>query len=136
MKMFVTATFKTDENKQDIELLCSVVRGAGYEDFCFIRDIERYKKIFSDDHQLMDRAKLELLKCDALLIDVTLGAGGGRAIEAGMAFAHDKPVIVIAQTGTSISVPITGIASTIIEYADIDDVLEPLRRFRSSTTAS
>jgi len=75
----------------------------------------------------MNQAKAELLKCDALLIDVTDAPSGGRVIEAGMAFAHDKMVIVIAKRGTAIGVPIAGIATATIEYDDIDDILEPLR---------
>jgi nucleoside 2-deoxyribosyltransferase len=130
MKLFITAPFKGDENKPDIEKLCSIVHEAGFEDFCFIRDIEKYQRdVFKDSPELMIRACEELLKCDALLIDVSDNPAGGRAIEAGMAFGNNKPVIVIAKRGTKIGVPMSGIASVIIEYEAIEDILEPLKRF-------
>jgi len=89
MKLFITARFKGDENKPDIEKLCGIVRKAGFEDFCFIRDVEKYQRsVFKDSHKLMNRAREALLQCDALLIDVSDNPGGGRAIEAGVAFGN------------------------------------------------
>jgi nucleoside 2-deoxyribosyltransferase len=131
MKLFVTARFKGDENIADIERLCRIARNAGFDDFCFIRDIEKYQRgVFSDSHELMARAREELLKCDALLIDVTDSPGGGRVIEAGIAFGHNKPVIIIAKRGTKVGVPMSGIAAVIIEYDEIDDIAAPLREFK------
>jgi hypothetical protein len=43
-----------------------------------------------------------------------------------MAFAHNEQVIIIAKHGTKIGVPMSGIASVIIEYKIIDDILKPL----------
>jgi nucleoside 2-deoxyribosyltransferase len=129
MKMFVTATFKSEENKADIEKLCAIVRAAGFEDFSFIRDIEKYQRgIFANAQELMQHARAELLKCDALLIDVSdAPRGGGRVIEVGMAFGHNKKVVVIAKRGTPISVPMSGVAHAVIEYDSIEDIEEPLR---------
>jgi hypothetical protein len=130
MKLFITARFKGDENKADIEKLCEIVHDAGFDDFCFIRDVEKYQRgVFSSPHELMDRAREELLKCDALLIDVSDSPSGGRIIEAGIAFGHKKLVMIIAKRGTEISVPIIGITtSNIIEYDQIDDIRDPLRQ--------
>lgn len=131
MKVFITARFKGDENRDGIEKLCGIVRKAGFEDFCFIRDIEKYQRgFFSDPHELMSRARKELLGCDALLIDVSDNPGGGRMIEAGIAFGHGKYVIVIAKQGTQVGVPISGIAEVIIEYKKIEDVSDALSQFR------
>lgn len=126
----MTARFKSDENKADIEKLCEIARKAGFDDFCFIRDIEKYQRgVFSSAHELMVRAREELLKCDALLIDLSDNPGGGRVIEAGIAFGHGKPVIVIAKRGTKIGVPMTGIATLVIEYEDIEDIRDHLKEF-------
>jgi nucleoside 2-deoxyribosyltransferase len=130
MKLFVTAKFKGSENKADIEKLCSIARAIGFDEFCFIRDIEKYQHgVFPDSHELMARAREELLKCDALLIDVSDNPGGGRVIEAGMAFGNNKPVVVISKRGTQIGVPMSGIASIVIEYDKIEDIVEPLKQF-------
>lgn len=127
MKLYITAKFNGDENRADIEQLCSIAREAGFDDFCFIRDVEKFQRgVFSDPHELMGRALEELLRCDALLIDVTDNPSGGRIIEAGIAFAHNKRVIVIAKRGTEIKVPIVGIADGIIEYGKITDIAGPL----------
>jgi nucleoside 2-deoxyribosyltransferase len=129
MKLFITAKFKGDENKPDIEKVCGITRDAGFDDFCFIRDVEKYQiGVFPNPHDLMDRAREELLKCDALLIDVTDSPSGGRIIEAGMAFGCGKKVIVITKKGSEIKVPVLGIANHVIEYDDIEDILEPLQQ--------
>jgi nucleoside 2-deoxyribosyltransferase len=130
MKLFVTAKFKGDENKADIEKLCSIVRAAGFNEVCFVRDVEKYQHgVFANSQKLMTRAREELLKCDALLIDVSDNPGGGRVIEAGIAFGNNKPVILIAKRGTKIGVPMSGIASTVIEYDEIENIVGPLKQF-------
>jgi len=53
MKIFITAPFRNGENKAEIETLCRLVNEAGFEDFCFIRDVENYKKAFTDPKELM-----------------------------------------------------------------------------------
>jgi nucleoside 2-deoxyribosyltransferase len=128
MKLFITASFKGNENKQEIEHICNIAKEVGFEDFCFIRDIENYQKTFSDGKKLMQRAKEEIAKSDALLIDLT-NKPTGRAIEAGIAFALDKKIIIIAQKGTAMKETATGIADLVIEYSLIDDIIPPLREW-------
>jgi len=125
MKLFITASFKGDENKQEIEYLCNLTKEAGFEDFCFIRDIENYQKTFSDAKKLMQTSKEEIAKSDALLIDLT-NKPTGRAIEAGIAFALNKKIIIIAQKGTAMKETATGIADLVIEYSLIADIIPPL----------
>ena len=130
MKLFITASFKGDENKQEIERICGLTKEAGFEDFCFIRDIENYQKTFSDGKKLMQRAKEEIGKSDALLIDLT-NKPTGRAIEAGIAFALNKKIIIIAQKGTTMKETATGIADLVIEYSLIADIVPPLAEWLS-----
>ena len=85
-KMYITASFKDGENKEEIEKVCGLVKQAGFEDFCFIRNIENYQKMFNDPKELMKRAKGEIEKSDYLLIDLT-NKPTGRAYEAGIAYA-------------------------------------------------
>jgi len=63
----------------------------------------------------MHRAKQEIAKSDALLIDVT-DKPTGRAIEAGIAYALGKKIILIMKKGTKIKDTSRGIANVIIEY--------------------
>jgi nucleoside 2-deoxyribosyltransferase len=126
-RVFITASFKNGENREEIGQLCSVVREAGFDDFCFIRDVENYQKVFNDPQELMRRTTEEIQKSDFLLIDLT-EKPTGRAVEAGIAYALDKGVIVIAQKGTQIKDTTRGIASAVIEYERIEGIIPELRK--------
>ncbi len=115
MKIFITASYKEGKNKNEIEHLCSLVNKSGFKDFCFIRDIENYQKIFDNPKELMEKAKSEIAKSDVLLIDMT-HKPTGRAIEAGIAFAQNKKIITIMKKGTKIKDTTKGISDAIIEY--------------------
>jgi len=121
MKVFITASFKEGENEKEIEYLCFLVRESGFQDFCFVRDVENYH----DSKKLMNRSKKEIEECDILLIDMT-DKPTGRAIEAGIAFAQNKKIISIMKNGTKIKDATRGISDAIIEYEDIKDIVKPL----------
>lgn len=124
-RIFITVSFQEGKNKDEIENLCMLVRSAGFEDFCFIRDVENYQKVFNDPSELMNRAKKEIRKSECLLIDMT-NKPTGRAIEAGIAYTMGKKVIVIMKKGTQIKDTTRGISATVIEYGKIDEIVEPL----------
>lgn len=128
MKLFITAHFKNGENKTEIEYLCNLAKQAGFEDFCFIRDVENYEKVFDNPEDLMARAKEEIKLCDALLIDLS-DKSTGRAIEAGMAFAMDKKIIIIAKHGTLLKDTAKGIADMVILYNNIDEIVPELKKW-------
>ncbi len=119
MRIFITASF--GDSKENVEKLCSVIKSAGFEDFCFTRDVENYQKMFDDPKELMRRAKEEIEKSDVLLIDMT-DKPTGRAIEAGIAYALGKKIIVIMKKGTKIKDTARGIADEVIEYQNIGDI--------------
>ncbi|HEY4480140.1 MAG TPA: nucleoside 2-deoxyribosyltransferase [Candidatus Paceibacterota bacterium] len=123
MKVFITTSF--GDTRENVEHLCSLVKNAGFEDFCFIRDVENYQKVFDNPKDLMARSLEEIKKCDALLIDMT-DKPTGRAFEAGMAYALGKKIIVVMKRGTEIKETTQGIANVIIEYKNIEEVTEKL----------
>lgn len=127
MKVFITASFKNGENKAEIEQLCAIVKNAGFEDFCFIRDIENYKKVFNDSKELMERARTEILNCDVLLFDAT-EKSTGRAIEVGIAYANKKKIIVIMKEGAKIKDTLRGVADSVITYKVIEDIQDGLKQ--------
>jgi len=134
MKLFITASFLGEANKSEIEQLCAVVRGAGFEDFCFVRDVEGYVKTFSDPQKLMQCAAEEVKKCDGLLLDVS-EKSTGRTLEAGIAFGAGKKVLLIAKSGTIVKDTLLGIASVpVIYYDSITDILPKLIQARLTTT--
>lgn len=124
-RMFITASFQGNENRREIENLCSMVKKAGFIDFCFVRDVEHYKKVFNSPKDLMQRAKEEIEKSDCLLIDMT-DKPTGRAIVAGIAYALGKEIIVIMKKGTRIKDTTRGIATATFEYEKIEDIKGPL----------
>lgn len=124
-RIYITVSFQEGKNKDEIENLCTLVKSAGFEDFCFIRDVENYQKVFNDPSELMNRAKKEIRKSECLLVDMT-NKPTGRAIEAGIAYTMGKKVIVIMKKGTQIKDTTRGISTTVIEYDKIDEIVEPL----------
>lgn len=125
-KIYITTSFQNTENKDEIEYLCNLIRKSGFEDFCFVKDVEHYQRIFDNPKELMNRAFEEIKQSDYLLIDMT-DKPTGRAIEAGMAYALGKKVIVIMKKGTVIKDTTRGIASKIIEYENIEDIVPMLK---------
>ena len=124
--MFITASFQGSDNKKEIEQLCFLVKEAGFDDFCFIRDVEHYQHVFDDPKDLMRRAFEEIKNSDWLLIDMT-DKPTGRAIESGIAFALNKKIVVIMKKGTIIKDTVIGISEKIIEYENINDILPKLK---------
>lgn len=105
-----------------------MVKEAGFDDFCFIRDVENYQKMFHDPRELMSRAKSEVLNCDALLIDLsTLSIG--RSLEAGIAFGAGKKIIILINKGVQLRDTAKGVADKIIKYVDLIDIVKPLKEF-------
>jgi 2'-deoxynucleoside 5'-phosphate N-hydrolase len=127
MKLYVTARFAYGENRAEIERLCDVVRQAGFDDFCFIRDVENYQKVFSDPQELWQRALAEIEQCDALIIDVSDNPTGGRVVEAGIAYALRQPIIVLVQNGVEHKQFFDGIATRVITYDTIEDIVPILK---------
>jgi nucleoside 2-deoxyribosyltransferase len=125
-RMFITASFKGAKNRSEIEYLCLLVRQSGFEDFCFIRDVENYQHTFDDPKELMKKAFEEIQKSDWLLIDMT-DKPTGRAIEVGMAFALNKKIVIIMKKGTKIKDTVSGISQAIIEYDKVDEIVSGLK---------
>jgi nucleoside 2-deoxyribosyltransferase len=130
MKIYITAPFKGSDNKTEIEKMCEIVKESGFKDFCFIRDVENYKKVFHNAYELMQRAKKEIEKCDALLIDFD-GPASGRMIELGIAYALNKKVILITKKGTAVKETVSGVTNNIIEYENLKDIIKPMSKLLS-----
>ena len=128
MKIYITARFKGLKNKADIEALCMAVRQAGHQDYCFIRDVEHYQKIFNTPKEVWDRTKLELKTCDALLIDISDNPSGGRVVEVGMAFARDMPIYVAVRLGIKYKPVYDGTATKVITYSALADITADLQQ--------
>lgn len=130
-RLFITFSYQGDRNRPEIERLCALVRQAGFADFCFVRDVEDYQPVFDDPAVLMQRALQEIEASDYLLLDLSArpdGAPTGRLYEAGIAYALGVKVIVIARRGIPLKDTTRGIAAAVIEYDQLEDIVEPLSR--------
>jgi len=54
--LYITATYKGTDNRAKIERLCMLVAQAGWEAFCFVRDVEGWEHVFDDPRELMARS--------------------------------------------------------------------------------
>lgn len=131
MKVYVAASHKGTEYKQQIEELCTAVRKAGLVDFCFNRDVLRYRNAISDPKEMWSQVRDEIGACDALLVDVSGHPTSGRLVEMGIAYSLRKPVIVIERKGTHHKELFYGISSEIIKYSDYEDLAKQLKKFDS-----
>jgi hypothetical protein len=118
MKIYITSRFAGDQNRDEIEQLCAAVRSAGLVDFSFVRDVERYQKIFPDPQELWRRTKEELSRCDALLIDVSDNP-----------YALGLPIFVLAKNGVAYKPVYDGIATEIIRYRTYGDSIPTLQKY-------
>jgi nucleoside 2-deoxyribosyltransferase len=132
MRAFITVRFMGKENKADVEQFCALIKDSGFEDFCFVRDVEKYEKVFDNSHDLMQRARDEIDMSDVVIIDITDAPSGGRALEAGIAFGLNKKVILIYQKGTPVKIPWEGIATALIEYENLNDIVPALRQYATA----
>jgi nucleoside 2-deoxyribosyltransferase len=129
MKVYVSTRYKGSESRHEVERLTKAVRGAGLKDFSFVRDVEKYKHVFDDPKKLWARTKDEIGACDALLIDVSDHPSGSRLVEAGMAYALGKTVIVVKHHDATHKAVFDGISSVVITYSDDMDLMKQLKRF-------
>ena len=134
MKVYIATRYKGAENRHEVEQLSKAVRNAGLHDFSFVRDVENYKQTFDDPKELWRRAYDEIGACDAFLVDVSDNPTGGRLVEAGMAYAMGKTVIVIKRHGVHHKQLFDGIARTVITYDNYEDLAKQLKRFDKDRT--
>ncbi len=121
------------DNKEEIEKLCAIVNKSGFNDFCFIRDIENYQKVFNNPYELMSRAKEEIQKCDAILLDYD-GPANGRMIEVGIAYALNKKICLIVKQGVDIKETVAGISDVVITYSELEEIIEPMEELLKKWT--
>ena len=123
MKIFITASYNGEKNKEEIGRLSSIVKNAVFVDYCFARD----EGIFENPKEMMNKARDEINNCDVLLFDAT-EISTGRAIEVGIAFANKKKIIVITKEGTEIKDTLRGVADIVITYKEIEDIQDGLKQ--------
>jgi len=129
MKVYIAYKFKDtnpEELKKKLEELSKVIEeSTGWKTFVFFRDVQNWQKSTMSVKEIVARAKEEIAKCDAILIEASEKANGVY-FEAGYANALDKKVIVIRKKSTEAAF-LESIANTVIEYDNLEDLGEKLK---------
>jgi nucleoside 2-deoxyribosyltransferase len=121
MKAYLAIKFKEDfSNKETIENISNVFEKAGIESVAMALDGE------SSPKELMEKTFKEIDSCDLMIIEFS-EKGVGLGIEAGYAFARQKPIFVIAKEGSDISSTLKGISKQVIFYNDPEEIMEKLK---------
>lgn len=129
MKVFLGIKhFDDSRNRQLIEDISSLLTSKGFETISITRDIEKWGKLNLSPQELMFETFEALNSCDIVLIELSV-KGVGLGIEAGYAFARNKPIIIIANRKASISKSLEGISTATFIYdslADLDRLFDGL----------
>ena len=121
-KTYLAIKYHKDfRNKHIIEKIDRALKNLSIDTSCIIRDFEQNSEIALPPGRLMQLTFEQIISCDMMIVDLT-EKGVGLGIEAGFAYAHNIPIIVIARTGSDISATLCGIAKHIVFYGDINDI--------------
>ena len=85
-----------------------------------VRDVEQWGNVRLAPEELMRRAFSYIDQADMVVLECT-EKGVGLGIEAGYARAKNKPLFLVARTGTDISVTAQGIATKVIFYNEPEE---------------
>lgn len=113
--------YSDNSNREHIEKISSALEYFGWETICVTRDIELWGKIEYSPRDLMYKALKEIQNSDLIIIDLT-EKGVGIGIEAGFAYANNKPIITIAKQGSHVSTTLCGISKRVDYYEDLDNL--------------
>ena len=126
MKAFFTIKFHEDcKNKALIEEISNMLNERGIQNTTIAKDFEKWGKVKFEPKELMRLTFDEIDKSDILIVELT-EKGVGVGIEAGYAYARNKPIIVIAKEDSDISNTLRGIAKKVIFYKNTKDLSEKL----------
>lgn len=104
-------------NRAHIENIARALEGNDCETTCIVRDVERWGELKCDARDLMQQTFASIGSCDVLVVDAS-EKGVGIGIEAGYAYAMNKPIWVIARSGSELSETLKGIADAVRTYED------------------
>jgi 2'-deoxynucleoside 5'-phosphate N-hydrolase len=123
MKAYLAIKFKEDfSNRNMIEDISNILKKSDIETVVMARDFEKWGEIKSTPKKLMRETFKEIDSSDIIVIEFS-EKGVGLGIEAGYAYAKQKPIFVIAKNGSDISSTLEGIAKEVIFYDHLDDLV-------------
>ncbi len=122
MKSYFAHKFYSDgRNKKLIEDISESLKENDVETVIMARDFEEWGNKTYSPKELMELSFKQIDDCDSLILEFS-EKGTGLGIEAGYAYAKNKPIYVIAKFGSEISATLKGIAASIIFYSDPKEI--------------
>ncbi|HLC32317.1 MAG TPA: nucleoside 2-deoxyribosyltransferase [Candidatus Nanoarchaeia archaeon] len=129
MNAYLAIKFSGEKNRNLIEEICSALQKAKINTTVMVRDYEQWGKKSFSLQELMKLTFSCIDKANILIVELS-EKGVGLGIEAGYAHARNKPIIVIAKTGSDISKTLQGIAQEIIFYNNPADLVNSFALFQ------
>ena len=127
MKIFISTKFKGLRNKKELEYLEECLDRLGYKHFLAVKHLDDFgRKPISYD-TFMEKALENIKKCDICLIYFS-DKGIGIGIEAGMAKALKRKIVVLVPKKRKVSMSLEGIADKILRFNKKEDILNLLKR--------
>lgn len=123
MKAYLVIKFKEDNsNRKTIEDISAVLEKMRMETTVMARDYEKWGEVKFTPEILMQKTFLIIDSTDLLIVEFS-EKGVGVGIEAGYAYAKQKPIYVIAKEGSDISSTLKGIAKDVVFYNDPEELI-------------
>lgn len=132
MKYFLSYKFTRvplDQLHNNIDPIMEVLAKYG-QPYCNLYDDDFYASNKYDARQIMEHALQKLDQCDYYIIFVDKETGEGMLIEYGYACKLNIPRLVLMPTNYE-SVSMKALASNVICYDNLDDLLQKLSAFLS-----
>jgi nucleoside 2-deoxyribosyltransferase len=130
-KAYLAIKYHPDfRNRPLIEAFDAALKDNQWEMVAVFRDVEKWGDITLTPQELMAISFDLIDQCDCLLV-VLNEKGVGIGIECGYAFAHQKPIFVIAEQGADISETLKGIAQSVQFYSSVAALSDKLKNLNS-----
>lgn len=127
MKAYLAIKFHEDcKNRKLIEQISESLQNAGFNSVVMIRDYEKWGKVKFKPEELM-KLTFKLIDESELLVVEFSEKGVGLGIEAGYAYAKNKPIIVVAKKDFDISTTLRGISKKVFFYDEPEELTEKFK---------
>lgn len=134
MKAYLAIKFHEDcKNKKLINDISNSLQKAGFNSIVIVRDYEKWGKVNFTPEELM-KLTFKLINESEIIVVEFSEKGVGLGIEAGYAYANNKPIIVIAKKNSDISTTLRGISKKIFFYNNPEELIEKFKELKTIKT--
>ncbi len=118
-----------DEDLEKVKAIENALNKAGVDITLMARDVEKWGEAYIPEGKTLmrDYAFPAMKQCDCNIIEFS-EKGVGLGMNGGFCYAANKPIFVIAKTGSDISTTMANVAKEIVFYDKPEDLIEPFSR--------